>query len=186
MYKIYKEWTATNLFIVPLLGIKRASLMENGLHNAYIKDEVKGVEYERGVYMLFRAMNQEKFNDLLLSERKRKAALVDEYDYPDGWTMVVYQYDTKWEEDVKKILKGEFSFTSKSLQDNIPKTSRVMKNGVMTENLTLQHQIFKKAPSLSAYWNEELGLELDYKEDEFWDFYLEKEYFTQETLNNLI
>lgn len=182
MYNEYRKWTATNLFIVPLLGIGRPNLNVNGLENAFIKDEVKGIEYDNAVYLLFRPMNQERFEEFLGKERLRKARIIDEYDYEDGYTMLVYQYDPKWQFDVEIILSGKFSKTSKDYQETIPKTQRVTeKMGVFKDLLTIQHQVFKKDPNLAAYWNYEYGLEFE-KDDEVWEYYPEREFFTKEKL----
>lgn len=186
MYNNYRNWTATNLFLVPGLGAKRLSLNEQGFENAYIKDEIKGIDYENAVYMLFRPPNQEGFRVFLEKERERKAKIIDEYDYDDGWTMVVYQYDGRWANDVRKLMKGRFSLVSKEFQESIPKTIRTGTTGIFKDKVTIQHEIFRKHPDLADYWQEELGLELNFREDEFWHFYAEREIFNETTLKKLI
>lgn len=186
MYDEYRKCTATNLFIVPLLGISRNRLTDNGMENAYIKDEIKGIDYDRGVYLLLRPLKQEKFALFLQEERARKAKILDEYDYPDGWTMLVYQYDEEYEKDVQKIMRGKFSRTSERYKEKIPKTLKIQKSGVSREILTMQHEVFKKSTSLENYWAELYGLEFDYYHDEYYEFYAEREVLTQELLNKLI
>jgi len=186
MFEIYRKWTATNLFLTPLLGIGRANLDANGFENAYIKDEIKGIDYENAVYLLFRPMNQERFEEFLSKERSRKAKIIDEYDYPDGYTMVVYQYDPKWQFDIEIIMSGKFSKVSTDFKESIPKTGRkVEKPGVFKEITTIQHQIFKKDLQVQTYWKYELGLDFE-KDDEIWPIYFEKEIFSQDTLEKLI
>ena len=175
MYEMFRDWTATNLFIVPTLGIERSKLKENGLVNAYIKDSNRKIDYERGLYLLFKPVNKDKFEEFLEYARN-KSNILEEYDY-DDLVMVVFQYPKKWEEDVKTILTGKFSKTSTSFKESILKETA-------DGNLTVQHQIFKKVPNLEKYWKNEFGLELNFKEDEYWHFYNQKEIYESTTKNN--
>lgn len=179
------KWTATNLFVVPTLGITRGRLNIFGLENAYIKDEVKGIDYERGVYMLFRPKDTFRFGEFLEEERSSGAVIVDEYDYRDGYTMVVYQYPRKWKEDVDIIMTGKFSQVSEGFKATVPRLTKSVVGGKEMDGINSQHKIYEGAEDLKEYWNIKYGLEFE-KGDEHFSFYPEREIFTEETLKNLI
>lgn len=166
MYEMFTEWTTTNMFIVPTLGIERSKLKENGLINAYIDDLNREIKCERAVYLLFKPGERNKFADFLEYARN-KSPIIEEYDY-GNLVMLVFQYAKKWEKDVKIIMTGKFSTTSTAFKESILKETAY-------GNLTAQHQIFKKDPSLEKYWKEKYGLDLNYNEDEYWPFYQNKE-----------
>lgn len=178
-----RTWTMTNLFLVPLLGISRIGLGKKGFINAFIKDEVKGVDYLRGIYLLFKPQDPTEFEEFLASERERKAKIIDEYDYPKGLVMVVYQYDEKWEKDIYILMTGKYSQVSTEFKGIFPVTKKI--SGSSKEFISIHHGIFRKTQEYIDYWKEELGLDIDWKEDEVWPFYSEREYFTQETLDKL-
>lgn len=189
MYEKVRKLTATSLFIVPTLGISREEINRHGFENAYVKDEIKNIDYNNAVYLLFRPPlhKMENFTDFLTKERARKARIIDEYDYPDGWIMLVYQYEDKWKEDVETILSGKFSKTSREFQNLTPKTVKYNPHGLKNgEDLTVQHQIYKKDPRLANFWNELYGLEFNYEEDEYWERYEEREIFNEITQKKLI
>lgn len=176
-----RTWTNTNIFLAPLLGISRQELNENGFINAFIKDEVHGIDYTRGLYLLFKPKNADDFETFLNKERIRKAIIIDEYDYK-GHTIVVYQYDEKWVKDVEKILDGQFSKTSEEFKKFFPKTRKITSGAKTEEILSTQHAIFRKSQEYIDYWKEELGLDIDYKEDEVWHNFKEREIFNENTI----
>ena len=176
-----RTWTSINIFVTPLLGLERKKLRENGFVNAYIQDE-GGVQYDRGIYLLFKPKNPDKFEEFLGEERARKAKIIEEYDVKEGFVMVVYQYDKEWEKDIELIKEGKFSKTSSEFQSALPKTTKLHKMGGVVEVLTVQHSIFKKVQDYADYWDDLYGLKLDYKEDEFWHHYKDREIFNIEKI----
>lgn len=181
-FDILRKFTSTSLFIAPLLGKKIVPLDE--FVNAYIKDEVRGIDYNRGIYVLFKVSEKDKFEHFLESERTRGAKIIEEYDYPNNHIMVVYQYDKRFERDVELILSGKFSKTSSFYQSNISETFKATKLGVTKNIITFQHSIFKKLPEYVEYWQELYGLELT-RNDEVWHHYKEREVFDQLKFNKL-
>lgn len=178
LYETYRSWTATNIFVVPTLGIQRQKLLDVGLLNAYIKDEMR--EYEGVVYLLFAPKNMERFEEFLGEERK-KNKVIDEYDYPGGLVMVVFKYPEKIKEDVELIMQGKFSKTSSTYKNMILKSYTITTMGRQREEITIQHQIFSKSQSIMDYWYDILGLTFE-KDSEVWEIYTEKEIFNENTL----
>jgi len=178
LYETYRTWTTTNLFVVPTIGIPREKLINIGLLNAYIKDEMNTQEYEGVVYLLFSPKNMENFNRFIEEERKRNI-IVDEYDYED-LVMLVCKYPTSIKKDVELLMQGKFSKTSSLYKNMILKSYVVNKMGMSKEVLTIQHQIFSKSKAITDFWWDTLGISFD-KDDEVWEIYPESEIFTKNT-----
>lgn len=176
----FLKLTATSIFVVPILRLRIPELWKLGFENAYIKDELKDMDYKHAVYLLFRPMNLEAFNEFVEGERDRKF-LIDEYDYPDGWTMLVYRFHEQWQEDVDIILTGKFSEASEPFKREIPRKVEGDGNTVMS----LPHHIFGKTQYLKSFWKHKYDLDLT-DLDEHWQFYETREIFTQKTLDSLI
>lgn len=172
--------TATNLFIRPLFNIPTKTLSEFEFENAYIEDKLREVKHEDSIYLLFRPIKYDKFNEFVERENK-KGTLVDEYDYPNGWVMLVFKYDKKWRKDIELIKKGKFSKVSREYKLQIPETT-----GVIGKSLkSMQHHVFEKTDYVKKIWYDKYGLEFE-PEDECWHYYPEREIFTEETLNKLV
>lgn len=153
--------TISTIFIVPTLSIDREKLKDVGFINAYIKDELKDVQYENAVYLLFHPKNLDKFKLFLDDEYERTKSIIDDYDYEKGFVVIVYKLDPKFDKDFKLIKEGLYSRTSKSFQAMFPKMVKVEKNGLRKDEISLQFRIFNKTEDLKIYWEEKLGVEFD-------------------------
>ena len=153
--------TISTIFIVPTLSIDRARLKEVGFINAYIKDELRDVQYENAVYLLFHPENLDKFKLFLDDEYERTKSVIDDYDYEDGFVVVVYKLDSKFKVDYGLVKLGKYSKTSPTFQAIFPKIVKVEKNGLQKDEISLQYRVFNKTEDLRVYWEEKLGIEFD-------------------------
>jgi hypothetical protein len=165
--------TITTIFIVPTLMIDRDKIKENGFINGYIKDEQRDVQYDNCVYLLFRPENVDKFKLFLDDEYERTKAVIDDYDYQDGFVVVVYQLDKKYDKDFKLIKQGKYSKTSKSFQSIFPKMIKVKKNSLRKDEISLQYRIFNKTEDLREFWEEQLDVTFD-DDMEVWQGWIEE------------
>ena len=177
----FLKLTATSIFVVPVLKLSLKDLWKHGFENAYMKDEIKNMDYKNAVYLLFRPMNITAFNEFVEAERERKY-LIDEYDYPDGWTMLVYKFHEQWQEDIDIIMTGKFSEVSEPYKREIPRKTNNSQGTLVT---TLPHHIFGKSQYLKSFWKKLYDLDLT-DLDEHWQFYPERELFNEETKSKLI
>ena len=165
----------TSIFIVPTLGFPKDSLKSNGFINGYIKDEGKDTEYENSIYLLFKPENLDRFREFLDNEYERTKAIIEDYDYEDGFVVVVYQLDKKYEKDYEFVKQGKYSKTSKAFQNTFPKSIKILREGLHKDEMSLQTRIFKKTEDLLEFWEEKLGLNLkevfgdDYEVWDGWD-----------------
>jgi len=150
----------TSIFMVPTLRFPKESLKNNGFINGYIRDEGKESQYENSVYILFRPENLDKFREFLDHEYERTKAVIEDYDYEDGFVVVVYQLDEKYKKDYELIKQGKYSKTSKAFQNEFPKSVKIVRDGVDKDEMSLQTRVFKKTEDLIDFWEEKLGINL--------------------------
>jgi hypothetical protein len=170
--------TITSIFMVPTLKIKKERLLECGFINGYIQDNRKSIQYEGCIYLLFKPEKLDIFREFLDDEYERTKALVDDYDYEDGYVIVVYMLDKKFKNDFDLVKRGKYSQTSPSFQELFPKHVKINKNGRNFEEISLQYRVFNKTEDLRKYWEDKLAVEFD-NEMEVWDGFV----FENEILN---
>jgi len=158
----------TSIFMVPTLKVPKDALKNNGFINGYIKDDRMKHGYENSVYLLFRPVDLDKFRAFLDSEYERTKSIIEDYDYEDGFVVIVYQLNEKFKDDYELIKQGKYSKTSKRFQDEFPKSVKIVRSGLSKDEVSLQFRIFKKSMDLIEFWEEKIGVKF---EDDFevWD-----------------
>jgi hypothetical protein len=169
------EMNITSIFMIPTLKIPKNSLRENGIINGYIKDEDRDVQYENCIYLLFKPKDIDKFRNFLNSEYERTKSVIDDYDYDDGYVVVVYQLDNKHSSDFELIRKGKYSKTSTAFQKLFPKIVKIKKNGLYKDEISLQYRVFNRTEDLIRFWEEKLGVKFDDDQEVWYAFDEEKE-----------
>lgn len=167
--------------MIPTLKIPKDKLKENGFINGYVKDGGRDIQYENSVYVLFKPENLDKFREFLDKEYERTKAIIEDYDYEDGYVVVVYQLSDKYKKDFNLIKEGKYSKTSKSFQSEFPRLVKIVREGDIKEAMSLQTRVFMRTDDLIEYWEERLGMNLKItlgEDYELWDIFDE----TKETL----
>lgn len=162
--------TISTVFMVPTLGIAKETLRDNGFINAYEYDEEQDNIYPDSVYLLFKPTDFHSFRAFLQEEYERTTNIIDDYDYGKGFVVVVYKLNNKFLDDFKLIKNGRYSKTSKPFQALYPKTTKILKEGKFSEEISLQVRIFNKTQDLFDFWEEKIGKSLDEKQ-EVWQAY---------------
>jgi hypothetical protein len=164
--------------MVPTLKIGKEKLVDNNFINAYSKDGRKDVQYENAVYLLFKPNSLDKFKEFLDGEYERTKDIIDDYDYEDGYVVVVYTLNDKFKRDFKIIKQGKYSTTSPEFQALFPKIVKIKKNGLHKDEISLQYRVFNKTEDLRVFWQEKFDVEFD-DDMEVWGTFIEED----ETLN---
>lgn len=151
--------TITSIFMVPTLKIDRKKLATNGFINAYSKDVKQEVEYKDAIYILFKPNDLDIFRSFLVEEYERTDQVIEDYDYPDGYVVVIYKLDSKFKKDFELVRLGKYSLTSIRFQEIFPKTVTIIKNRMPREEISLQYRIFNRTEDLIAFWEERLAVE---------------------------
>ena len=168
-----RKHTITSIFIVPTLSIGRDKLIDNGFVNGYIKDGMRDTQYKNAVYLLFKPTNLDKFKVFLDSEYERTKSIIDDYDYEDGYVVVVYEINSKLKNDIELVKQGKYSKTSPSFQGIFPKVVQIKKNGMRRDEISLQYRVFNKTEDLVKFWEDKLGMELP-EDLEVWHGFFEE------------
>jgi hypothetical protein len=168
-----RKHTITSIFIVPTLSIGRDNLLDNGFVNGYIKDGMRDVQYENAVYLLFKPINLDKFKVFLDKEYERTKSIIDDYDYEDGYVVVVYEINPKLKGDIELIKQGKYSKTSPAFQGIFPKVVQIKKGSIRKDEISLQYRIFNKTEDLVKFWEDKLGIELP-EDLEVWHGFFEE------------
>ena len=155
-----RKHTITSIFIVPTLSIGKDKLMDNGFVNGYIKDVKRDIQYENAVYLLFKPENLDKFRNFLDNEYERTKSIIDDYDYEDGYVVVVYEINPRLKGDVELVKQGKYSQTSPSFQGIFPKVVQIKKNGLRRDEISLQYRVFNKTEDLVKFWEDKLDINL--------------------------
>lgn len=153
--------TMTSIFFVPTLKIGKEKLTKNGYINGYQKDDSQEVQYENCIYILFKPENMDVFKEFLDNEYERTKSVVDDYDYEDGYVVVVYKLMPKFKKDYQLIKQGKYSKTSPEFQALFPKIVKITKNGQLRDEISLQYRVFNKTEDLKVYWEEKIGVDFD-------------------------
>ena len=168
--------------MVPTLKIPKDALKDNGFINGYVKDGSREVQYDNCIYLLFQPKDLDKFREFLDSEYERTKSIVDDYDYKDGFVVVVYQLDSKFKKDFMLIKEGLYSRTSKEFQKLFPNIVKVKVNGLHRDEISLQYRVFNRTEDLIKFWEEKLGVEFDDDQEVWHAFILEDEILNIEKL----
>lgn len=167
----------TSIFMVPTLKVPKDALRGNGFINAYIKDARREDQYKDSIYLLFKPTDLDKFREFLDSEYERTKTIIEDYDYEDGFVVVVYQLNDKYKKDFNLIKEGKYSKTSEEFQKLFPKVIKIVRNGLHKDEISLQYRIFNKNEDLVSFWEEKLGIDLKEvvgKDFEVWEGWDEK------------
>lgn len=151
----------TSIFIIPTLKFPKDVLKNNGFINGYVEDSRKDEQYNNAVYILFKPVDLDKFREFLEDEYERTKNIIEDYDYEDGYVVVVYQLNEKFNKDYELIKEGKYSKTSKEFQGEFPKSVKIVKQGLSRDEISLQARIFKKSPDLIEFWEERIGITFD-------------------------
>ena len=168
-----RKHTITSIFIVPTLSIGKDKLLDNGFVNGYIKDNKRDIQYENAVYLLFKPENLDKFRNFLDNEYERTKSIIDDYDYEDGYVVVVYEINPRLKGDVELVKQGKYSQTSPAFQGSFPKVVQIKKNGLRRDEISLQYRVFNKTEDLVKFWEDKLGIELP-SDVEVWHGFFEE------------
>lgn len=163
----------TSIFMVPTLKIPKKKLNNNGFVNAYIKDSRRDVQYDECIYLLFHPEKLDAFREFLDEEYERTKSIVDEYDYENGFVVVVYKLDEQFKEDFQLIREGKYSKTSEKFQEQFPKFVTIEKDKLKKEEISLQFRVFNKTSDLQEFWEEKIGVRFT-SEQEFWEGFHEE------------
>ena len=172
--------------MVPTLKIDRDTLHANDFLNGYAKDETRDEQHDDACYLLFRPRNIDRFREFLDSEYERTKDIIEDYDHPHGFVVVVYKLNPRFRHDFELIRESRYSTTSPEFQALFPKVVKIKVNGLSRDEISLQVRIFKKTDDLRQFWEDAFQENLA-ENVEYWEGYHEKnEILTEKTLEQYL
>jgi hypothetical protein len=99
--------------------------------------------------------------------------ILDDYDYEDGYIVVVYVLNPDYTKDYQLVKQGKYSKTSKEFQTLFPKIIKIVKNGLRKDEISLQYRVFNKTEDLKKFWEDKLDVIFD-QENEIWHGFVEE------------
>jgi hypothetical protein len=174
--------TITSIFMVPTLDISREQLQATGFINGYVGDINRDTLYPDSIYMLFKPADVEKFREFLGGEYDRTKDIIEDYDYPGGYVVVIYKLNPKLKDDYKLITEGKYSKVSQEYKKLFPSVIPIEKGGVTVSEHSLQYRVFNKTKDLITFWETKLAVILD-PGQELWEMYEKDTEFLD--INNL-
>ena len=181
--------TITSIFFVPTLKIdvqRQGILSNNGFINAYVQDDRREIQYEDLIYLLFKPEDVERFREFLDDEYERTRSIIDDYNYEDGFVVIVYKLNPRFEKDFNLIKEGRYSQTSPEFQGLFPKTKTIMRGNLQKTETSLQYKVFNKTEDMIDYWEDMLGVQFN-KNMEVWSgFDIENETLSIERIKEYV
>lgn len=177
--------TITTIFMVPTLKIPRGNLEENGFINGFTKDDINDVEYKDCIFLLFKPVQIDKFREFLDREYERTKQVIDDYDYPNGFVVVVYKLDDTYYHDFKLVRQGKYSKTSPAFQKLFPKVVKIInEKGLHRDEISLQYRVFNRTEDLVKFWEDKFDLVLESTQELWHGFQDDNEILTEDKLNS--
>lgn len=148
-----------------------------GFQNAYIADSTHENYLDCPLYLLFKPIETAVFNDFLTHEYEVRL-LKEDYDYPNGHVVLLFDFPVLFREDYKKILEGRYSEVSLSYKALFPEDYK--EGGLLFKTLT--YHIFNRSKQLQEEREKDLGLDEGFLDNqELWQkFDIEKETLKKE------
>jgi hypothetical protein len=157
----------STIFLLPGVGLQKKDIAKYGFIGAFIDDMNHEPHYDKAVYVVFKPDSEIAF-EVFLNKEYRRAEILEDYDYPGGYVVVVYKFNEKFERDFKWFMRGKYSNFSKAYKKLFAKKVIVEnENGARMEHFSLQYLIFERADAIKEYWESKLDVTLD-KDAEYW------------------
>lgn len=173
--EILFQYNCSTIFLLYPLGLERRKMVPLGFKEAYLKDvEKTDIEYENPVYLLFKPESPTIFQAWLdvqyetSNKFTNTVDIIEDYDYKDGYVVVVYQFPKEFEGDYKKFLEGKYSKFSKKFKETYPKLVKIKtSDGRQMDEISVQFRITHRTMDLKEMLEEKLGVEFESTQEFF-------------------
>lgn len=158
--------TDSTRFLLRGVNLLKPELMQYGFINAFLDDATHEHHYENSIYLLFQPPDLGIFEWFVQGEKIRTHLLMEEYDYPKGFVVLVYKFPAEYMDDYRLFLKGKYSSFSDKYKSLFPmeKKGTTNKGLPYTEPSFFSH-IFTKSKEMREFWERRVGQELEEKSD---------------------
>lgn len=160
--------TDTTRFLLRGLGLFKLELSQYGFINAFLDDIEHEHHYENSVYLLFKPSELSVFEWFVDGEKARTHLVIEEYDYPNGYIVLVYKFPAEYMDDYRLFLQGKYSKFSQKYKDLFPLTNKTTSSRNLTkEEPSFYSHIFTRSEKMRDYWEGKLAVILA-PDAEYW------------------
>lgn len=158
----------TTIFLLPGIGLYRKDLLEYGFLSAYLDDVNHSIHYDRSLYLLFLPEDRDVFQDWLRSQYRNNRLLVEDYDYPGGYVVLVYSFPKQYKNEFALFLEGKYSLFRTEYIKLFPEDVEVTdEKGDRVIRKSLHYHIYTRSTTIKKYWEDKIGESLP-AEAELW------------------
>jgi hypothetical protein len=164
-----KTVTDSTRFLLRGVGLLKPELAQYGFINAYIDDVDHEPHYKDCLYLLFKPVDIQALEFFIEEQREeRTPRLVEEYDHPGGYVVIVYKFPAKYMEDYRLFLEGKYSKFSDDYKGLFPmERTGMTKKNIPTKEPSFYDLIFNRRDEMRNVLEEKLDVILD-PGSEYW------------------
>ncbi len=182
--------TITSIFIVPTLEIPKQDRIDNGLINGYIAETITDNKFSECVFLLFKPLFPSRFRKFVNKEYESEREILFDYDIENGFAVLVYRLNPKFNDDFELVKKSKYSQTSIDFQKKFPETIDIFDNKrkVTTKEKSLQYRVFNITPELRNYFIERDPVKYisNFNSELWYDFEMESETLSTSVLKEIV
>lgn len=154
--------TDSTRFLLKGISLSKPQLVPHGFINAFIDDFTHEHHYENSVYLLFRPTDLAAFEWFVEGEKMRTLLLIEEYDYPKGFVVLVYKFPAEYMDDYRLFLKGKYSEFSEKYKALFPMERKgTTSKGLPYVEPTFFSHVFSKSKEMREFWEKRIGQTLE-------------------------
>lgn len=147
--------------LMPALDISHEEMTNIGFIMAYADDaDYEHTEKCQKLFLFTKPHSQFEVGKFI---EKREADIIETYDYPGGYTMIVFRFPERFKEDYKLYQKSKYSKISQELKNKIkrveiafPKHFQYTEEDKIIEEINYNrgYHIVNKTELIKNYWSE--------------------------------
>lgn len=159
--------TDTTRFLLRGLGLFKSELSQYNFINAFLDDIEHEHHYENSVYLLFKPVDLTLFEWFVEGEKARTHLLIEEYDYPEGYIVLVYKFPAEYMDDYRLFLEGKYSKFSSKYKGLFPFENKTTNNKLTKTEPSFYSHVFNRSERMRDYWEGKLAVVLA-PDAEYW------------------
>ncbi len=183
--KIKSNLNDTSTFLLPAFGVRIQNWFKFGFVNAYLSDinREKTNDKDIHLYLLFKPNDKQKaelnkkISDLSESDIN-KTDYIEDYDYEEGYIVLVLKFPEKYRKDYNRFLKGKYSYFSEEYRNLFTEDQMVefINENDKVEKLaskSFQWLVINRDPRMKKFTEKKYDIQLS-PEDEVYHLYVEE------------
>ena len=164
-FKAACNWNCSALFLTqPIVGMTLSKLViDFGMENAFLEDEMNEEYTGDLLFILLHPTHTDILDVLIAQQEQNNINFIGEYDYPDGYVVLVYAIPEEMKSDFIKFKEGKYSEMSLKYKELFDYT--VTRNGKPEKSL--QFMVLYKDKEFKDNLEGYLGVTID-NNSELW------------------